>query len=685
MAHDEHGPDVVTSLTAWSDGGAECVFADGTVIAFGGPQWDCFAVFRPPAPHNVVASSSAASSAASASGIPDKDVHFTAMALSRDAGKVAAALEVRNTLLPQPKLISGLLPGREPAQLWTDHCPIDSFLLRDIDDAEDGSDGTDAELTELGSVRVWCASHVSSLTLSANGDLVVVAWPAVVYDSDGSSTRFVRLSRPQRSNVSIDTSIDGTRTPTHSSNPHTATAPSVRATQYVMQTQYLHADDIDAAASGALENLPQRENTTQWSQLAAWAPALRIARRKRAETYGLDVPAECSERRGMESVVLPQTLPPLDRCSAVARFPSVEPHHVASILAARRYVHGAACHTCETHRPEVFVTARFELGAWALRTAARDPRVVRALIFEDSSVASVAPQTAVADALPTMFTCAHASRQAAPEAQPGVDEGDPVPVQRFVYAADHSIPVPSPAGALPGYDAPGTRRYLPELVAVMASLSQFNHGRARREDRIASDAAALARASGLTSLRANITPASSKQRAHGLNSSHQQLHQGMNASESSSRSTDAIVSCATQLDGLGVFTAYTNGVVRAVFDDRTIVTLTPDARNTEEGLTATIMDARAVKQTVRVVQCTPVHSMYTYVAHTTAFAQFAHLSEDQRTALATNAPASPVEMRSGTYAAQLGIASDDELHAKADALLIRTRHLLQSGAHRTEK
>ncbi|KPA84363.1 hypothetical protein ABB37_02357 [Leptomonas pyrrhocoris] len=96
-------------------------------------------------------------------------------------------------------------------------------------------------------------------------------------------------------------------------------------------------------------------------------------------------------------------------------------------------------------------------------------------------------------------------------------------------------------------------------------------------------------------------------------------------------SSDCIVYLTSHLDGIGTFTALTNGTMRGHFDDRTILTLIPGPNELDEAqLLATCVLRDARRCTMHVAQCRPGDPIFRYLAYMLPFRRFVYLQAAQR-------------------------------------------------------
>lgn len=578
----------VVSACAWSDGGAEFVFEDGVVMAFG-RNLDTFTVLRP----DLTVPRDKTNLAAV------RELHFTAMALSRDAAKVGQALAVYNALSPRPKLIRPLVEATGASVLlWTSFLPIDSCVLcgkeEEMDASSDSQKPVDQFVQRLpsGAVRVWSSAHHVALTLSPNRRTVTVLWPARVLEPRGPSVRFVRP------------------TAARDDNPHLVSNESVKATPFVPLQQCFFVEDI--------LNAPNRRQpgSDYWSDLSCWQPFLNAA-----------LAADLLQSTSF--VTLPDTLLPIDP-DATATFPDVAEESLLSFHAGRRTMHSCQAQS-RLHSQSSTVVWRWERKSWAAVACCHDPRTLRCLVFEDGSVISMGPilnPPAPHTSLSKLVVVHHSAKQDL------ADDG-----REFIFEEDSSVPslvftAPTNPDEMEkaigeySWDVPQLKgmsarelplahrgRYLPDVVRTCAAIVQTNHTR-------------------LCSSSASSVNAPSLSNFHKLRSS-QSTNLGLNISSTVDNEHDRVnrlILFASRIDQIGNFTAFTNGVVRCAFDDRTILTITTDASCSDENAVVNVLDANAVSSRFRLAVCGPEHPFYSYMSYAVPFMRYARLTPQQRTA-----------------------------------------------------
>ncbi|KAG5469561.1 hypothetical protein LSCM1_02784 [Leishmania martiniquensis] len=163
-------------------------------------------------------------------------------------------------------------------------------------------------------------------------------------------------------------------------------------------------------------------------------------------------------------------------------------------------------------------------------------------------------------------------------------------------------------------------RYLASVVDVAIQLSQVNCAAQRAADplRPAADPSRLA-AYCSTAPSSTLPPG-----AQGWPGS-RSARSAATVSAPGSPSALSLIHLTSRLDGIGTFTALTNGTIRVHFDDRTLLTLTPGANELDEAqLLATCVLRNATRCTMCAVQCHPGHAMHRYLAYALPFRRYVY-------------------------------------------------------------
>ena len=140
-----------------------------------------------------------------------------------------------------------------------------------------------------------------------------------------------------------------------------------------------------------------------------------------------------------------------------------------------------------------------------------------------------------------------------------------------------------------------------------------------------------------------------------------------------------VVKCCTRIEHVGTFTALTNGVVRGHFDDRTIVTLLPDAHDSEEGLACTMIGRDATTSTVRAIHVSTGHPMAPYLTYLLPFRRFQRLGENEQKLLGREEPA-------GGYTSRIDPMSLQRREAdEMEAVMYRTKQAIDRSLDTSSK
>ncbi|CBZ30083.1 conserved hypothetical protein [Leishmania mexicana MHOM/GT/2001/U1103] len=167
-------------------------------------------------------------------------------------------------------------------------------------------------------------------------------------------------------------------------------------------------------------------------------------------------------------------------------------------------------------------------------------------------------------------------------------------------------------------------RYVASVVDVAIQLSQVNCAAKRAADaaRPSTDQPRLA-AYCCSGPAATSRPCWSTS-GHDLSCRKGALSAAATAN-SSNASAASVVYLTSRLDGIGTFTALTNGTIRVHFDDRTLLTLVPGVNEVdEEELLATCVLRNATRCTMRAAQCHPGHAMHRYLAYALPFRRYVY-------------------------------------------------------------
>ncbi|KPI87338.1 hypothetical protein ABL78_3579 [Leptomonas seymouri] len=176
-------------------------------------------------------------------------------------------------------------------------------------------------------------------------------------------------------------------------------------------------------------------------------------------------------------------------------------------------------------------------------------------------------------------------------------------------------------------------RYLSSIADVCVQLSQVNCAVAR--ERLKSQVNRAQPRAPHAALAAYCNPALFREQTINTISSSCPLKTRQPSSneayDAARVSSDCIVHLTSHLDGIGTFTALTNGTVRGHFDDRTIFTLIPGSNELDESqLLATCVLRDAKRCTMHVAQCRPGHPIFRYLAYMLPFRRFVYLQAAQR-------------------------------------------------------
>ncbi|CAD2221441.1 hypothetical protein AGDE_06929 [Angomonas deanei] len=202
--------DQVVSACVWEDGGGEFVYGDGSLLSFA----DCmntFVAFSPYIPASSTKENQARSSyytegqkVTSPKAEMERDMSFTAWALSKYKKKVMAALYLYNRYSVHPRVLVDYIPS--PVEEWKLSSPIEALVLckhrillrrRKVyavghvaytpeDEITFPSVQREARVPVGTQVTLWCALQRVSLTIHANRTTFSVRWPVPVEGTPAS-------------------------------------------------------------------------------------------------------------------------------------------------------------------------------------------------------------------------------------------------------------------------------------------------------------------------------------------------------------------------------------------------------------------------------------------------------------------------------------------------------------------
>jgi hypothetical protein len=579
----------------WSSGGTEFVFDDGTVLSF----------------RNDMETFVAANNHTTSSQANGPDMLFTALCLSQYKAKVVQALDLYNRFTSSPRLVDGLT-AKQPAA-WTSSAPIDTMVLSD-----------DVSLFEVhqGRATLSCAMRIVTMTLDASRETFHVRWPSPVYDTQGSAYMFMSSSAANSmptlgpnflASSSFLIGMKAIRFVWLEQTFCVAEAPE--EWRAMLDRLLAHLDEADRTA--AVDSLDHdksasddsdeekkditsgRRSISSSSSASSFARAalrkdpsltpMRLPTGRRPTTTSLSC-AEATTGARVLSACVPSSsgatiaFSPMQRVDAALMVASTALHNVSSHLHSGGSVVMWRFGADPTGRHPHSVCWNMQRG---LSGEVLTPGRAGALVYEDSSFVEVWPmgQGYVVRHRRSRDNC-----------------------REFHQAPDGSVALPSfvnAASAASKDEALARGRYLPEVGATLISLSQQNL----------------------------LAPASSPQMM--LRSTARDCAERFG--DTPSKKAVEVVKCSSRIDHVGTFTALTNGVVRGHFDDRTILTLLPDANDTDDGLACTMVGRDATTTTVRAIHISSGHPMYPYLSYLLPFRRFQRLSESEQRLLGTTA------------------------------------------------
>ncbi|KAG5495252.1 hypothetical protein JKF63_02307 [Porcisia hertigi] len=166
--------------------------------------------------------------------------------------------------------------------------------------------------------------------------------------------------------------------------------------------------------------------------------------------------------------------------------------------------------------------------------------------------------------------------------------------------------------------------YLSSVVDVAVQLSQVNctDQRGAGATRPSTDHPPLAAYCGAEQ---TTTPSSSLPFSPSSSPWNKGFYSAAQSRASRSVSASSVVYLTSRLDGIGTFTALTNGTIRVHFDDRTLLTLIPGVNELDEAqLLVTCVLRNATRCTMRAAQCHPGHAIHRYLVYALPFRRYVY-------------------------------------------------------------
>ncbi|KAK7202154.1 hypothetical protein NESM_000284900 [Novymonas esmeraldas] len=162
-------------------------------------------------------------------------------------------------------------------------------------------------------------------------------------------------------------------------------------------------------------------------------------------------------------------------------------------------------------------------------------------------------------------------------------------------------------------------RYLAAVADVAVHLSQVNCA----VPHVADAAASISCPQRVAAYCGRTSPSPSPLLRRSCTAAHAEWRHA--ADDASVTAADAVVYLTSRLDGIGTFTALTNGTIRVRFDDRTLLTLTPGHDELDEAqLLATCVMRDATRCTMRPAQCPAGHAMHRYLVYALPFRHYVY-------------------------------------------------------------
>jgi hypothetical protein len=602
----------VTKAVYWTDGGSEFVFMDGTVLSFM-DDMNTFVAVNPSASPT------------------QRDLMLTSLCLSTYEDKVKAALAVYNRFAVHPRLVHGLCSTQE--FIWQKASPIEALVLGNDPSLFSREYLPGAGVQENGAPplahsTLWCAMRKVRLTIHASGQGFQVAWPAKVSETDGSTTVFVP--------------------PINEHGEYIHALASQRACRYVLLEQWFWMERCPKEWSEMVQLCLEMDRTVPHAVRSETTPDVCGA----TTSISLSTPAPLAAPR----------LPPglsaylADRSSLAssrhhqhqqARFSELQVEDGHSFIAstqlqscpAQQRLHPASRGDQVVWRwdcdpsgrsPSAFFhcwEAPTPLLAASSSTASSTTTTCAAFVMEDDAVIiGRGSHTSSTVRIQLQRAVLRVALAAGPVQTPAVE------LESREYMQDGALSLVLPKSI-------NTGLVVPVLGFLGTSLMQSRTQEGAQVDAVRSTSMEYGRylPNVTESIVALVGRAGQRPQDPPHRTDPAPLPEDL---EAGSRA----VKLTTRVDSVGTFTALTNGVCRAVFDDRVIVTLIPDAYDSDEGLVCEMRGRDGTVHAVRVAQCVNTHAVFDYLAYLLPFRNFARMSEvDQRHLALTMPPAHQYE------------------------------------------
>lgn len=589
-----------------------------------------------------------------------RDLMLSSLCLSVYEAKLKSALAIYNRFAVRPRLIHGMCATQE--FIWQKASPIEALVLSTdptlFSREYIGASGTPSS-GRIAHCTLWCAMKKVRLTIHASGHGFQVMWPAKVSETDGSTTVFVP--------------------PINERGEYIHALASQRACRYVLLEQWFWMDACPEEWVEMVRICLELDRTVPHSQEGERSPdACTSATVCLATPSPLGVPRLPS---GMSSYLADRAT-----CSGVghcqARFSELQVDDAHSFIASTQV---QSCPAQAKLHPTATV-----LWRWDSDPSGRTPSAFYHVWGRGDD-----PSTSTGDVEKTR--CASFVLEDDAIIFGGGDSGPAVRlfIQRVVFQArppslpaDVAAPPTAITSSLSLEDAVvESREYIqdmalsmalprtvnsglcvPALGSLGAAVSTARDGRSdaqqdqqhssTRIDALAMDygrylpsvAESIVGILGHNQAKRRLDPKSTSTSALNFSSS-TRIGEGCPSSKEESGACRA-VKLTTRVDNVGTFTALSNGVCRAVFDDRVIVTLIPDPHDSDEGLVCEMRGRDGELRAMRVSQCVSTHPVFEYLSFLLPFRNFARLSEEDQRSLSLALPQVPHYERTPVFTGQ---------------------------------
>ncbi|KAG8346513.1 putative protein of unknown function (DUF4520) [Trypanosoma vivax] len=714
--------DRVVKACAWTDDSADFVFGDGTVLSFC-DEMQTFVALEG-GNWKTKRATNAGASSRDGGGVEKRldgreiegDYYFTALTLSKYEKKVREALHIYNHYSLRPRVITGLTVT--PCEVWRQRSPIDSLIIA-ADPRLFKRNGQHATL--------WCALHRVSLTLHSGRMAFSVRWPAPAVERNGARSIFVRpvdehgfpigtldslkafhytwveQTFPILDPPSVWTRMLGVALRLDAEVPfddscHT----SFSATHELGTVRSL--GDSTGRGGNHQNNVGGREERSVFyettPETAQDRTPCRFSRMKLEDAHALIATSQmqcalCNRRirDSREQVVWRYDADPTGRIphavywglhvrrrtgSLTHPLPTMTNANISAVACSASAVGEAPNHFSNGAAGSVFAVVREDGSAVLAEPSGRSYVVHHWRSDGTHKMYHQSPDGSIA--LPPVIPQEDANGTENADAAKCAAEGLPH-TMGTIRLADNGLttlavnePLLYFGGALEEspFAAAQRGRYLPSVGGSCIDVSQLNIAPHRSQLQEAFTSMSVASPSEITdNIQTNQVSSARAKCAVGLFDRTRLRILSNDPALIAAAEAGSVVHITTAIEGVGNFTALTNGTIRCHFDDRTILFLIPGADDLEENLLATCIFRDASQLSIRLVKCPPTHPIHRYLSYALQFRRFVRLSPEARQVVAEDLSSLRLELPANE-ACQAGNVSERYLQQ----LLERTQELL---------